>query len=103
MRKLLDHVKSCQVEEVFTAPAGQGPAVEEPVPGKSVDRVKRRAATKAQGRVAEFVRQMKTKFEGESSEAEVDEDISDDSDDNYDVKNEAELSSLYKAVMINKR
>ena len=65
---------------------------------KSESKVKRRAATKAQGRVAEFVRQMKTKFEGESSEADADEDISEDSDDNYEVKNEAEVSALYKLV-----
>jgi len=59
-------------------------------------RVPRKAAAKAQGKVAEFVKQMKTKFEDESSEAEGD--ISDGSDENYDVKNEADVTALYKVA-----
>merc|ERR1719347_1243322 len=56
---------------------------------------------KAQGKVAEFVKQMKTKFEDESSEAEGD--ISDGSDENYDVKNEADVTALYKVASDGKR
>ena len=67
-----------------------------PVKCENGTRARRKAATKAQGRVAEFVRQMTTRFEGESSEAELDEDISEDSDDNYDVKREVGVSALYK-------
>ena len=55
-----------------------------PVKSQNGTRARRKAATKAQGRVAEFVRQMKAKFEGESSEAEIDEDISDEYDTNID-------------------
>jgi len=68
---------------------------------RSSIRVPRKAAAKAQGRVAEFVKQMKTKFEDESSEAEGD--LSDGSDDNYDVKNEAEVFALYKVANDGKR
>ena len=64
-------------------------------------KVPRKAAAKAQGRVAEFVKQMTTKFEYESSEAEGD--VSDGSDDNYDVKNEAEVFALYKIANDGKR
>ena len=99
--KLVDHLKNCKVEEASLIGAFPSSAEEltlDKVLAKSESKVKRRAATKAQGRVAEFVRQMKTKFEGESSEADADEDISEDSDDNYEVKNEAEVSALYKLV-----
>ena len=41
---------------------------------------------------------MKKRFEGDSSEAEADNDLSEDSDDNYEVKNEAEVSALYRLV-----
>merc|ERR1719318_1989182 len=95
--KLVNHLKKCKVEEALLPLPAEEHSQEE-ISVKSESKVKRRAATKAQGRVAEFVRQMKTKFEGESSEADADEDISEDSDDNYDVKNEAEVSALYRVV-----
>ena len=99
--KLVNHLKKCKVEEASlkgTLPSSAEELTLDKISARSESKVKRKAATKAQGRVAEFVRQMKTKFEGESSEADADEDISEDSDDNYDVKNEAEVSALYKLV-----
>merc|ERR1719318_412342 len=95
--KLVNHLKKCKVEEALLPLPAEEHSQEE-ISVKSESKIKRIAATKAQGRVAEFVRQMKTKFEGESSEADADEDVSEDSDDNYDVKNEAEVSALYKLV-----
>ena len=66
-------------------------------------RSRRAAATKAKGRVAEFVKQITKKYDGDSSEAEVasDVDISgdSDSDDNFDIKKEIGAPTLYTQIL----
>ena len=96
------HLKTCKVEDV-------NEASDEVCDGKVEDnfisikregpvRGKRKAATRAQGKVAEFIRQIKTRYEGDSSETE-DEQLTDGSGDNYDFMNEVGVSDLFKIVI----
>ena len=57
----------------------------------------RLAATKAKGRVAEFVRQIKTRSGIENSDSDTPE-STEDSDDNFEVKDEIKMDHLYEIL-----
>ena len=84
---LLHHLRQCGVKE------------EEEVKVEAGGRSRRAAATKAKGRVAEFVKQITKKYDGESSEegSAIEKDISndEDSDDNFDIGKETGAPLLY--------
>ena len=85
---LLYHLRQCGVKEE-----------EEEVKVETGGRSRRAAATKAKGRVAEFVKQITKKDDGESSEegSAIEKDISndEDSDDNFDIGKETGAPLLY--------
>ena len=106
---LEEHLKSCcNVKNVV----GKSKPDENHLPKKIVETVsvespgrnRRRAATKARSTVAAFVKAMKTKFDGESSDGdpEVNE-MMEDSDDNFIVQNEVDLNKFIKRTGLGKK
>ena len=89
---LLYHLRQCGVKE-------ETEEVKVEIGGRS----RRAAATKAKGRVAEFVKQITKKYDGESSEegSASEKDISndEDSDDNFDIGKETGAPSLYTVTL----
>ena len=54
--------------------------------------------------VAEFVKAMKTKYDGDSSEEEQEVEANvEDSDDNFNIGSEVNVSNFYKQIKVGKR
>ena len=71
---------------------------------ESPGRSRRQAATKARSTVAAFVKAMKTKFDGESSDGDPEvTEVMEDSDDNFNVQNEVDLNKFIKRTGLGKK
>ena len=67
-------------------------------------RSRRKAATKARSNVAEFVKAMKTKYDGDSSEEEPEIEANpEDSDENFNIGSEVNVVNFYKQVKVGGR
>ena len=95
-RNLINHLESMKESQ---------PKTVAPSPVKKIDfkgKPARLAATKAKGRVAEFVRQIKTRSGIENSDSDTPE-TTEDSDDNFEVKDEIKMDHLYEILREKKK
>ena len=109
---LEEHLKSCCniIKTVGHGKKKRGKSpvnVEKIVETVNVDspgRSRRQAATKARSTVAAFVKAMKTKFDGESSDGDPEvTEVMEDSDDNFNVQNEVDLNKFIKRTGLGKK
>ena len=108
---LEQHLKTCC--NVIKIVNGKKKRETSPIPEKSVapvnnvdspGRSRRKAATKARSTVAAFVKAMKTKFDGESSDGDPEvHEVMEDSDDNFIVQNEVDLNKFIKRTGLGKK
>ena len=110
---LEEHLKSCcnviktvghGKKKRDKSPVNNVEKIVETVNVDSPGRSRRQAATKARSTVAAFVKAMKTKFDGESSDGDPEvTEVMEDSDDNFNVQNEVDLNKFIKRTGLGKK
>ena len=102
---LLDHLTKCgKVEASKVVKPSPETTKKDAELSTPPGRSRRKAATKAMSTVAEFVKAMKTKYDGDSSEEEQEVEANvEDSDDNFNIGSEVNVSNFYKQIKVGKR